>query len=563
MKKIMLYIFLLFMPFLVFAEDACREDDIKIESIVLDSTNGNIEQTIEPSNDNNQINLGLKAKDINDNIIYKIVIKNTSNHNYIFDKNSLSTNYLKYDITYKDGSNNIKAGETKIIYLKVHYAKEPASENLTNGVLTDRPKVTFNLQTDEAKTIIGEMVKEITNPNTKDKISIYVLLLLISLILTLVLRRYKKTKYTVVLILLLFITTNMVKAVCTCTLVINTNLEIDTKNAIFFTGPELNVKMKQLANPEVSDIDLLFLDTNITAIKRSEIEPSENNKNEENIVSTADSEYPIFMWYEEGTIFWWSEDKTPYLNEDSRRMCQLLDNLVDISSFKYFNTSRLTNIEVMFWNDSSLENIEPLSNWDISNVTTMSGMFWGPIAITSLDALKNWDTSNVENMSVTFIGTRSLINLEGLENWDVNKVTDMRGMFKYCEKIESLEPLKNWNVSNVTTTDQMFGDNKSLKNLEGIKNWNVSKVENMHAMFQNNTSLTTLHGLEQWNVSNVTKFNTMFDSAINLEDASGINDWNINANATFTTMFRKVQIHPNFSKVQGNWNNAGTFTPSS
>ena len=48
MRKILLFIVLLF-PFFVLAEDTCNQDDIKIESIVLDSTNGNIEETSNPN----------------------------------------------------------------------------------------------------------------------------------------------------------------------------------------------------------------------------------------------------------------------------------------------------------------------------------------------------------------------------------------------------------------------------------------------------------------------------------------------------------------------------------
>ena len=126
MKKIMFYICLLFMPFFVLAEDTCNQDDIKIESIVLDSSNGNIEETSNPNTDNNQVNLGLKMNVIDDSITYKIVITNTSNQDYTFDKNSLSTDYVNYAITYEDGSDIVKAGESKVIFLTVNYSNKPS-----------------------------------------------------------------------------------------------------------------------------------------------------------------------------------------------------------------------------------------------------------------------------------------------------------------------------------------------------------------------------------------------------------------------------------------------------
>ena len=116
MKYLRIFLILLLIPFIALAEDTCNQDDIKIESIVLDSTNGNIEETSNPNADNNQVNLGLKMNVIDDSITYKIVITNTSNQDYTFDKNSLSTDYINYDITYEDNSDIVKAGESKTIY---------------------------------------------------------------------------------------------------------------------------------------------------------------------------------------------------------------------------------------------------------------------------------------------------------------------------------------------------------------------------------------------------------------------------------------------------------------
>ena len=194
MKKIMFYICLLFMPFFVFAEDTCNQDDIKIESIVLDSTSGNMNV-------------------IDDSITYKIVITNTSNQDYTFDKNSLSTDYLNYDITYEDNTNVVKAGESKVIYLTVNYSNKPSIDKLNNGLLVDNPKVTFNLQKEEAQTVIEEVVKAIVNPDTKDVIGIFLLILIISLIITIVLfKRSRRIKYTFMLIILILSTSNIVKA---------------------------------------------------------------------------------------------------------------------------------------------------------------------------------------------------------------------------------------------------------------------------------------------------------------------------------------------------------------
>ena len=554
-KKIFIVLLcLLFLPFLVNAE-SCDSSNIKLESIELNTTSGNAEEVTEASVNDKKINLDLKLYDPGDSVEYNLIVKNTSNEDFYFNEESLklSTDYLEYEFIYDDNSNIVEAGKEKAIKLKVEYKNKVPADALVNDSFKDTNTMTVNLSNKD----------NIKNPETGDMVIQYILIMLIaSCILLIVLKSKKSIKYMVLFISLLVIIPYTVYALCKCDIEIETKIEIDEKKAYFLTGPEVNIKMKQLSNPEISDMTLTYLDTNITAIKYSETEPNDSNKEEKNIVSLADSPYPIYMWYENHIIYWWSNTKHPNLNAISQRMCQMLDNLVDISGLKYFNTSGVTDISVMFWNTSSLENIDPISNWDVSNVTDMSGMFWGPIAITSLKALKNWDTSNVDNMFATFIGTRSLTSLEGLENWNVSKVTEMSGMFLYCEKIENLDPLKSWDVSNVTSTDQMFGYNTLLKNIEGLKNWNTSKVENMHSMFRHDRSLTNLYGLEQWDVSNVTRFDSTFYGLSSLEDASSINDWNIQKSANFNQMFGNAPSHPDFTNVTGTWNTGGTFIPN-
>ena len=153
--------------------------------------------------------------------------------------------------------------------------------------------------------------------------------------------------------------------VCTGT---KNNIECDQKatGAMFLTGSEVNVKMKQLANPGVEDITKSYFDSNITAILHSTTEPSDSNKQSANIVSTSDSKYPIYMWYDNGTIYWWSIDEYPYLNADATHMFRTFNNLSDITG---------------------------LRNFDASKVTTLRGAFSDNIALTNLNGIETWDTS--------------------------------------------------------------------------------------------------------------------------------------------------------------------------
>ena len=143
-KKALILLLVLFIPFFCYAEE-CNKNDIKIESIGLSDIRGNAEELSSSNNNNNKINLNTKMNVIGDNITYKVVIKNTSSTDYTFDKNTLTKDYLSYDITYEDNSNIIKPNEEKVIYLRLSYDNKPEVESLVNGVLKENNEISFNL----------------------------------------------------------------------------------------------------------------------------------------------------------------------------------------------------------------------------------------------------------------------------------------------------------------------------------------------------------------------------------------------------------------------------------
>ena len=79
-----------------------------------------------------------------------------------------------------------------------------------------------------------------------------------------------------------------------------------------------------------------------------------------------------------------------------------LTNLTSINDLQYLDTSKVTLMNSMFHNCSSLTNLN-LSGFNTSNVTIMSAMFYGCSSLTSLD-LSNFNTSNVKIMSGLFYG---------------------------------------------------------------------------------------------------------------------------------------------------------------
>ena len=626
MKKKILFVvlFLLLFPSVVLAKDTCNNDDIKIEEISIEEKEGYTEELTPVSIDNNKINLNIEMYNVGESITYKIKVKNNSNNDYYFTKDSfnLNTDYIEYGIL--NSSEVIKPNEEKTIQLKITYKNKISEEefnenNMMSITLSDTP---------------------LSNPATKRTLGLIIVIVFITLAVIFISKNKKLSKLLIGLVLC-FIPLS-IKALCTIDLEINANITINEKEAIFLPGQEVNSKMKELAGNDFSSYTLshhYLTDERITAIKCSEIEPVDSEKQEKNIVSTPDSPYPIYMWYADGTIYWWSEAHHPKLNENASYMFGYMKNLTNISSLEKLDASNTTSIASMLYNDTSLCDLNSLKDWNTENVTNMDNTF-SSLSITNLDALENWNTSNVKTLGGTFSNLKKLETLTGLKKWDVSKVTYMLSTFSANTMITSLEGLENWNTSSVENINSLFYRNTNLVTLEALRNWNVSNVKSMRTTFSytaiinlnglenwdtskvedtyclffgtetltsvealknwdtsNNknflkmflmTSLVSLNGLEDWNTSKVTNMGSMFSwvytlediSAIknwdvsqvvdfdnmfardNIQDASPINNWDIQPTANFKWMFSNVPTHPEFSKVPGTWNSEGTFIPS-
>ncbi len=590
MKKtfiVFIFIFILF-PILVSAE-VCQKDDIVISKIELNEVRGNAEETSDPNNDNNQLNLNAKMNVIGDSLTYKVVIKNTSNSDYVFDKNQITKDYINYDISYDDESEIVKAGEEKTIYLRLRYDSKPQADNLSNGLLHENNNVSFNL-------INKKEIDSLINPETGNKF--FFILLFSFIMISLIIMKKNKKITTLLLIVSTIIIPQIVKATCTCSLDINLNIEVDAKEAIFLPGKEVNTKMKQLAGDDTSSVtnSYDFNNSTITAVINSDVEPEDINKEEKNLVSTPDSSYPIYMWFDNGIIYWWSEDNYPSLNKDSSYMFNSLYNLNDISGLVFVDSSQTNNLAYAFF-ATGLESLEELTNWNVSQVTNLEEAFSYNINLISLSGLEKWTTESLETMIGTFCECTNLSDVSPISNWNVEKVKDISFLFQSCLSIEEID-LSNWNAQSLTNMTNTFGmwtsngtmnPNPTLKriilsdkfntskvtnmyallaNNTGIEDYSflayldTSNVENMQQMFQHNYNLTDLNYLANWNVSKVTNMNTMFANNINLQSLEGLKKWNTSNVTTMSGMFSK---NTNLQSIKGleNWNTSKVTSMSS
>ena len=272
---------------------------------------------------------------------------------------------------------------------------------------------------------------------------------------------------------------------------------IKNKESIFLPWEKFNGKIKSLAN--LTGMTFNNTDSKIISITRSYEKPQIDNLE---ILSIIWAKNPIYAWYDNGTIFYYTESEKVYMNPNSKSMFQWL---------------------------SKLENID-LRDVYTNNVTDMSNMFNWCESLENLN-IENFDTSNVVDMRYMFNNCNWLKNLN-LSNFDTSKVTTMERMFNWCESLETLD-VTSFNTSNVTNMNYIFNNCKSLKILD-LKSFDTSNTERMRNAFSNCESLEILN-LESFNTSGVTNVNQMFNNATNLKTIYVSNKF-VTTSFTWTTI---------------------------
>ena len=147
-------------------------------------------------------------------------------------------------------------------------------------------------------------------------------------------------------------------------------------------------------------------------------------------------------------------------------------------TIKYIFRNYLTNTNYMFYNCSSLININ-LSNFNTENVINMGCMFDGCTSLANIN-LSNFNTQNVTNMKFMFSGCSSLSNIN-LDSFNTGKVINMECMFFGCSSLTNIN-LCNFNTQNVTSMKFMFSECKSLSSIN-LSNFNTQNVINIEYMF--------------------------------------------------------------------------------
>ena len=241
MKYLKYFLILLFIPFIVLAEE-CDISKITITSIEQSKINGNTEEISEPTIKNRNINFNLKMYDVNDSITYDLVIKNDSEENYMIDEDTFKTDseYIEYTLKTNDNNNVVKAKSSKDVTLTVTYKKEIEDDLLSNNRFDASNSLKLSLNTSEKEKeldiITTDNIKEAKNPNTSvSSILLITMALLITLvaIYMLVKNKNRYSKYIVVVVSMLIIPT--VYAVCKVNVEVKSTIEIEKLPKLYDT----------------------------------------------------------------------------------------------------------------------------------------------------------------------------------------------------------------------------------------------------------------------------------------------------------------------------------------
>ncbi len=213
MKKILLFIFLLFIPFMVKAQD------VVIKEVTLVDSSNTVEADEHQPFEGLNINFNLKFTSLEEYAKYKVVIKNDTKKDYEIDTETKFSEggYVKYEFTY-EGKDIVKSKEEKEFYITITYNKEVPYEEFEDGKYTEKNSMAINLSE-------GEASSSEKNPYTASLPYVVILLAIVALILFVI--AYRKKQALMFLIVLLFIMPIVLYALEKLSITLNTTIIIE------------------------------------------------------------------------------------------------------------------------------------------------------------------------------------------------------------------------------------------------------------------------------------------------------------------------------------------------
>lgn len=216
-------LFMVFLSFLFLGIKASANQTIfKLTNVSISEKSENVISNVD-SFDNDDIKLNLEFHKIDDYIIYKLNVKNTSSHDYtvksITDNNTNSFISYEYD---KHENEVVKAGNSLEVNLKVIYKNEQTDISSRDQI--ENFKLIFTFVNEDGEPVSGNID---INPKTFDNIYVYYIIAGVSLIVIAVLNiKFKNNKIKSIIITLIVLTPIVTKAADSS---FNISLKSDTK----------------------------------------------------------------------------------------------------------------------------------------------------------------------------------------------------------------------------------------------------------------------------------------------------------------------------------------------
>ena len=337
------------------------------------------------------------------------------------------------------------------------------------------------------------------------------------------------------------------------------------KTAKFKSGADVRDKMISLVSSEYSTFTQTSYGNLIPVNKFLRSSELKSGLTASNIISTSDSEVPIYIWFDKTSdngndvIYWYSEANIVYLNQDSSfffykategsNPASYFGNLTDVSGIYNVNTSNVVDMSALFCFCSNLQSIN-LFNWNTSKVTNMDYLFAYCKSLSNID-ISNFDMSNATNIGHMFNGCTSLTDID-LSSFNTNKLLYMDHLFDGCTNLKNVD-FGRFNTSTVQGMSYLFNSCSSLESVD-IMGFDTRNVIYMDSMFQNCTNLSEILVRKGFILNPAVSSTNMFSGCISLRGSNGTT---YNSSIVDATYARPDGW--SYNQSTSSWNNDGSL----
>ena len=536
MKKrylLLVLLTILFIPIVVFAEDK----DVEIKLVEFIEKSDSVVESTPAKVEDSTLKFDLKFLNVGDYAKYKLVVKNNTNLDLLFDETNLmpEDKSVGYELEYLDNK-LIKSNSETTIYLKVMYSHQAASTFFRNSIYDASNEASLNLSDNF-----------ISIPNTLKNIGIIPLIIIIGTLGAIIYGikiEYSNKKVTSMQILVIGIALislpKMVDALKLYEIPISSRIIIEkvkpkpcTFEGNLTTGAQfIEGQYTYRYHQQYTGTSWYYVQEDgwgVTLTDKDSTDPVTSP------VCSSINDKPIVSM-----SYMFANSKTTSINLDGVDTSHVVNmnymfsgatglTELDLSSF---NTTKVRLIQYMFNNASNIQNLY-LRHFDTSNVISYTGVFDGCSNLESLN-LDEWDFSGavVKSLSIKAPKLRSL----SAKNWThLNDITYWSSSsYLTNTNLEYLD-VTGWDVSEINSLYWSFSSLKKLKKITGINTWNTSSFTTIYASFENCESLEELY-LSNWDTSNITDFGYAFSYLYKIKSLD-VSNWDTSSGTRMNYMF--------------------------